>query len=381
LAKKGKRKGGNKGPDMKRSIFILIVIFFAATGSFCASIALGGFGVDKTCYSVLSISADEQGDVFSYSGTVNANLSNVNYGLESIVVNSIEYDDGTYGARYAPLEGFTLGYGLLVNDLDTTIYQPSYMKNEKCALRASYSTDDYLVEGFGTYSHLYGVQVKNISLYGLQVGFECMSDASQESTEAFGRCVTGAFVELPLSDGFSLFAESATSANRGEGTQAGAIFDQDLLFVYTKVKVAAVSFSSNFIPGYFTSGYDIMPVDIPSLEAKGDRRYGTAATLDMGILGLIGLNYSSENYKDGGNANSGSIIVTPFDNITLSGSVKELSFLDLRSIHGKAANLVGGSLSYELGSGMSVSVNYIKAPDMNTLKAHDTSYAQLIYSF
>jgi len=367
---------------MKRSLFIILLFLSTCSHGWAVEFNLSGFSSAETMYTSLSLSTDYSSDTTSYGLTFNANLSNVNYGLESIVVNYLEYDDGILGVRYAPIEGMTFGHGLLLRDMNTLYYQPTFQKNESSGLKINYDMTDLVFEGMGTYSHLYGFQLKEISLLNMDIGFEYISDTKQISREGFGRSATGAFVDIPLSDEIGLFGESAGTSNGGQGDMAGIYFDYDMIVAYSKVSLASVSFNERFIPCYFTSGYDINPADFSSLEADGKkRRNGQIASLDIGMLGIIAMNYTSEYYKDGGTANSGSILITPIEWLSLTGFVKELSFLDYRQIKGKNANLVGGSIQYNTKFGFSASVNYKKTPFGEDFKPYDTAYCQLGFQF
>jgi hypothetical protein len=378
-----KRKGKSPDPSqyMKKLYLLAVFICFIGINVNAVSIEPGYFSDKTHSNSILSVSSDYSSGNYSLGYTVNANLSDKNYGLESIVVRYFENDDGTLGIRYAPIEDMSFGYGLLLNDLNTLYYQPPFFQNEHSGLRLYYDYGDFMLESFGTYSHLYGVRIKDYRIFNLNIGIEYLSDTNQTSREGFGRVSSGAHVELPLTDSFSLFCEAANTSNGGEGNIAGVIFDYDLIFAFSRVSIGAASFNSLFVPGYFTSGYDINPVDFSSLEAKGDRRYGTMINLDSGILGLIDLHLSNENYTDGGSATSGSILVTPIDRVNITGYVKELSFLDFRTIKGKDANMVGGSVEYKIVNGMSVSVNYKKTPSLDDLKPYDSAYCKLAYQF
>jgi hypothetical protein len=214
---------------------------------------------------------------------------------------------------------------------------------------------------------------------GMFLGFEYVSDVSQEASDGFGRSAAGAFLELPVTDVFSLIAESAGSSNGGEGNMAGAQIDYDLIFAFLRAQTGAVSFNEKFIPGYFTSGYDADPVDFSSLEASGHRRYGTMSSIDMGILGLANINLMNENYTDGGSSNSGGILITPIDRVIITGFCKQLSFADFRDISGKRFDLVGGSLEYRTRMGLSYSLNYKKTDVAGS--AFDSTYFKAGYNF
>jgi hypothetical protein len=370
-----------------------LVLFAVSIMSFCffanaISIEPGYFSDPKLTSGALSLNGDFSSPDISYGIILNANLSDKNYGLESAVVKYAEYDDGILGIRYAPIEDMSFGYGLLLNDLSTTYYQPAFLTNEQCGLRIYYDHEDYVLEALGTYSHLYGIRLKDISFMNMNVGIECLSDTQMISSEGYGRSAFGAYVELPLTDEFSFFGESAGTSNGGDGNMAGVSLDYDLIFAYSKINFAGVSFNDRFIPGYFTSGYDIDPVDFSSLESEGTRRYGTMGSLDIGILGVIALNYVNENYTDGGTANSGSFLITPFDRLNITGFVKELSFMDYRAIKGNSSNLVGGAIEYKTKSGIYWSLNYKKSPIGEELgltddltKPFETYYFKIGYNF
>ena len=351
------------------------------------SIEPGYFSDPKMNSGTLSLNGDFATPDISYGIILNANMSNQAYGLESAVMKYVEYDDGTLGIRYAPIENMDFGYGILLNDLSTTYYQPAFLTNEQCGLRVYYDFGDFVLEGMGTYSHLYGIRLKDFSFLNMNFGIECLSDVNMGSIEGFGSSATGAYVELPLTDEFSLFAEGASASNGGEGNLAGMSLDYDLIFAYSKIRVAAASFNDRFIPGYFTSGYDLDPVDISSLES-GSRRYGSITSFDTGIMGWIALNYMNESYTDGGSANSGSFLITPFDRLSISGFVKELSFQDYRLIKGKDSNLVGGTIEYKMMNGIYSSLNYRKslvAEDLNltdeVLKPLETYYFKIGFNY
>jgi hypothetical protein len=361
LAEKGKGKGADTGQHMKRAFFFIISLLLLGYIAEAVSIEPGYFSDPKIASGVLSLNGDFSTPDISYGILFNANLSGRNYGLESAVIKYIEYDDGKLGISYSPIGHLSFGYGILLNDLSTTYYQPAFMTNRQCGLKVDYDLGDFVIEGVGTYSHLYGVSLKDLSMFNMNFGLEYLSDASMVSREGYGRSACGAYVVLPLTDEFSLFAEEAGTSNGGEGSVAGISLDYDLIIAFSRITVAGASFNDRFIPGYFTSGYDLNPVDFTSLEAEGRRRYGTIVSLDTGILGFIDLTYSNENYTDGGSANSGGFLLMPFDRLNITGFVKELSFLDYRAIKGKDSNLVGGAIEYNIGSGIYASLNYKKS--------------------
>ena len=373
---------------MKRLFLFVVIIMLLTDLVEAISIEPGYFSDPRMTSGTLSLNGDFASPNISYGILLNANMSNQDYGLESAVMKYLEYDDGTLGIRYAPIEGMGFGYGILLNDLSTTYYQPAFLTNEQCGLRVYYDFTDFVLEGVGTYSHLYGIRLKDISFLNMNFGIEYLSDADMASSEGYGRSACGAYVELPLTDEFSFFAEGASASNGGEGNVAGASFDYDLIFAYSKIKIAAASFNDRFIPGYFTSGYDLNPVDFSSLESEGKRRYGSVSSLDIGILGFIAMKYVNESYTDGGSANSGSFLITPIDRLNITGFVKELSFLDYRAVKGNRSNLVGGSIEYKMRSGIYTSLNYKKSlisEDMNLTddysKPFETYYFKVGYTF
>jgi hypothetical protein len=366
---------------MRKILLLIVSLVVAGTSALALGLDAGCFSASSIDRSVLSLQSDYSSGDYSLGYTINANLSNVDYGMESLVIKYLEYDDGTMGIRYAPIENMSFGYGLLLNDLNTTYSQPPFLQNEQSGLRVYCDFDDFALEGFGTYSHLYGLRIKNFSIFNANFGLECLSDAGQTSAEAFGRSAYGAYMELPITDVFSLIAETAASSNGGEGNMAGASLDYDLIFAYSEINVAAVSFNDRFIPAYFTSGYDIDPVDFSSIEAPGRRRYGTMTAFNMGLLGLISLNYMNENYTDGGSANSAGLLITPWDRLSISGFVKELSFRDYRPVKGGDSNIIGGYVEYKMRSGISTSLNYRKAIDEDTIKPYETYYFRSGFNF
>jgi hypothetical protein len=373
---------------MKKLILSAVFILSLCPLANAVAVEPGYFSDSALNSGVLSLSTDYY-SVDSLCGiTLNANLSGKNYGLESAVVRYLEYDNGRLGLRYAPIEDMSFGYGMLLNDLSTSYYQPAFLTNRQSGLRVYYDFIDFVLEGVGTYSHLYGIRLKDIKFLNANFGIEYLSDADMVSREGYGRCAYGAYMELPLTEEFSLFAESAGASNGGEGSMAGVSFDYDLIFAFSKIKIAGADFNDRFIPGYFTSGYDLDPVDFSSLESEGKRRYGTMISLDTGILGFIALDYLNENYTDGGSANSGSFLITLFDRLSISGFVKELSFQDYRAIRGKDSNLAGGAIEYKMRSGVYASLNYKKSlagDDLNLtddlLKPFETYYFKMGYNF
>lgn len=373
---------------MRRSILFAFLILSLCSAADAVGIGAGYFSDKEMTAGVLSLDMDQSSADSSFGAVLNANLSNKDLGLESAVVKYLEYDDGILGIRYAPIEDMTFGYGMLLDDLSTDYGQPAFLTNKNCGLRVYYDFSDFVLEGFGTYSHLYGIRLKDIRFLNMNLGLEYLSDANMASMEGYGRSACGAYIEMPLTDEFSLFAESAGTSNGGEGNMAGASFDYDLIFAHSTVNLAAVSMNDRFIPGYFTSGYDMDPVDFSSLEAEGRRRYGTSASFNMGILGFIALNYISENYTDGGAANSGNFLITPFDRLNITGFVKELSFQDYRPIKGKDANLVGAAIEYKMKNGINASLNYKRTPPGEdsiltdeTAKPFETYYFNAGYNF
>jgi hypothetical protein len=381
MAGEREEQGGRSDQLMKKFLFLSLLLMIFVGPAYATWMELAGFSVDKTCYTALSARNEVTTDNLSYAYTCNLNLSNKNYGLESVVVNSIEYDNEVLGISYAPFQSVDFGYGLLINDLNTSNYQPAFQQNEDNGLKVDYDTDNFNLEAIGTYQHLYGLKLDGISLYRLNLGFECLSDTKMQSTEGFGRSAVGAYLALPLTDEFSLFAESASSSNGGEGTLAGASFDYDLLVAFSKFSVAAASFNEKFIPGYFTTGYDINPVDFTSLESSSDRRYGTVFTIDTGVMGFIDLYLLNESFNDGGSANSGRLLIIPYDSLMITAFVKEMSFADFRLIKGKDANIVGGSINYKTRFGFSASVNYLKTPGGEDGKPIDTAYMSIGFQF
>lgn len=368
---------------MKRAAIVLFLIILMRSSAGGVGIEAGYFSDKDLNNSVMTLNLDQTdtNSNISLGLSLNANLSDKDYGVQSAVVRYLEYDDGTLGVRYAPLEGMTFGYGLLLNDLNTLYYQPPFLTNEQSGLRIYYDHDDFTLEGFGTYSHLYGLRIKDFSMFNMNFGIECLSDSDKASSECFGRSAVGAYMELPLTEEFSLFGECAGTSNGGEGNMTGISMDYDLIFAYIKMNVGAASFNDRFIPAYFTSGYDINPVDFTSLEAGGRRRYGTIGSLYSGILGLIAIGLTNENYNDGGSATSGSILITPIDRVNVTAFVKELSFMDYRPATGKDANMVGGTVDYTTKSGIYLSVTYNKTLDTALLRSYDASYCRIGFNY
>jgi hypothetical protein len=364
-----------------KKLIVSLFILLLSTDIYGYTLTSGYFSDPKYTSGTLTLSTNHEDDLLSYGINYNLNLSPYYYELESVVVDHFEYDDGKLDVNYSPIEELTYGHGLLLNRMDTLNYQPPFLRNEHCGLIVDYSTDLYDITTFGTFSHLYGAQVDGISFLGLKLGFEFVSDATMEASDDFGRSACGAFVDLPLTDSFSLFAEGATSTNKSDGALAGLAFDYDMIIAFARCEFAATSFNERFIPGYFTTGYDINRVDFSSLEASCNRRYGDMISLDTGILGLFNLTYVNESYIDGGSANSGSILVTPIENLTLSGFVKELSFTDYRAIAGNIANMVGGTMEYRFNGAYVFSINYKKSPPIEDKKPYEATYCSLSYDF
>jgi len=247
--------------------YIALLIAFACFFQYSASaigIEAGYFYSPSFESTVLSLQSDYYSANYSFGATYNINMSGKDCGLESAVVRYLEYDNGVCGIRYAPIEGMSFGYGLLLSDVNTLYYQPAFLRNEQCGLRVYYDFNNFVVEGVGTYSHLYGIRLKDISIFNMDLGLEYLSDAGNLSSEAFGRSAYGAYIEIPLTDEFSIFGESASASNGGEGNMVGASFDYDLIIAYSQINIGAISFNDRFIPGYFTSGYDINPIDFSS---------------------------------------------------------------------------------------------------------------------
>lgn len=360
---------------------LLLLTVICGSCAYAIGLEAGCFSTDSVNSLVLSLQQDYSSGNYSLGYTLNANMSDINYGLESVVVKYLEYDDGTVGVRYAPLEGMSFGYGLLLNDLNTVYYHPSFMTNDQSALRVYCDLNEFVVEGFGTFGHLYGVRLKDFSFLNMNFGLSYIGDANMISRESYGRSAYGAYAELPLTDEFSLFGETAGSSNGGEGNMAGVSFDYDLIIAYSKARIAAVSFNDKFIPGYFTTGYDLDPIDLASLEAPGLRRFGSMSSLSLGILGIISIDYNNENYSDGGIANSGSLFITPAERFSITGYVKELSFRDLRVIKGIDSNMIGGQVGYKTKSGISASLNYEKSITKEIFKPFETYFFRLGYNF
>jgi hypothetical protein len=388
MVEKGKGEGEDPGKFMKRTLILILGVLLLNCGAEAVNLEPGYFSDSKIASGTLSLDGDYSATDATYGILLNANLSNRNYGLESLVVKYVEYDNGKLGISYSPIENLSFGHGLLLNDLSTAYYQPAFSANKQRGLKVDYDLGGIVVEGVGTYSHLYGISLKDISLFNMNFGLEYLSDARMVSAEGYGRSACGAYVELPLTEEFGLFAEEASTSNGGEGALAGVSLDYDLIFAFSKITLAGASFNDRFIPGYFTSGYDLDPVDFVSLESKTGRRYGTIVSLNTGILGVIELKYKNESYTDGGCANSGSFLISPFSGLNITGFVKELSFLDYRAVKGVDSDLVGGSIECDMGGGMNASLNYKKAltgEDLNLtddlLKPYETYYFKLGYEF
>lgn len=360
---------------MRNAVLTVIFLSILKIAVFSAGLEFGYYSGSGLNCGVLSLQKDYYSSDLSFGAAINGNLSNKDISLESVVVKYLEYDDGTRGFRYAPLEDMSFGFGLLLNDFNTSYYQPVFFKNEQCGLRVYYDFDSFTLEGMGTYSHLYGIRLKDISIYNMDIGIEYLSDSDLLSSESFGRSACGAYIEIPLTDEFSIIGESAGTSNGGEGNMAGIAFDYDLIFAYSKINVGAVSFNDRFIPGYFTSGYDLDPVDFSSLEAPGERRYGTFSKLNTGLLGFLAFNLINEDYTDGGSATSGSFLLTPFERINIIGFVKELSFCDFRPVKGEDSNMIGGTVEYKFKS-ISISLNYKKTLVEGSLKPLEATYFQ-----
>ncbi len=373
---------------MKKLVLSTIFIFLFCRVAGATSIETAHFSDNELSTGVVSLNLDSFHVDTAYGLTLNADLSGKNYGLESIVNRYMEYDNGRFGIRYAPIEDMSFGCGLLLNDLSTAYSQPAFLTNDQSGLRVYYDFDSFVLEAIGTYSHLYGVRMKNIKLLNLDLGFECVGDAGAATREGYGSRLTGGYAELPVTDMISLFAEGGSSSNGGEGSMAGVSADYDLIFAFARMTAASVSMNNKFIPGYFTAGYETDPVDLTSLEADDSQRYGTMFNFDVGILGFIAFNYCNENYKDGGSANSGSFLISPLDRLNITGFIKEFSFSDFRPIQGQDSNILGGTIDYKLVNGLYASLNYKKSlanPELglesDPLKPVETWYFKLGYQF
>lgn len=329
----------------------------------------------------MSLRTERSDGTFSYSAILNANLSGRDLGIESLVLEYATYDDGVTGIHFAPLDFYDMGYGLFVNDMSTHMYQPSFQRNDQNALMFDRDLDWCNVEAFGTASHLYGGEVSGITLAGMNFGLEWVSDSRMTSSEGFGRSGLGLMAEIPLNDLLSIIGESASTSNGGEGTLAGISLGHNMMVAFTKLTVAAVSFNDKFVPGYFTTGYDVDPIDFSSLESSSSRRYGTMVSMDTSVMGLFDLDLTSENYSDGGSANSGKVFITPSDKFSFTAFVKQLSFDELRPTARGDSDFAGGSLRYRLNDTTSLNYNYLKTPSIETLKSYDTSYLTLSFEF
>jgi hypothetical protein len=357
---------------MKR-FFIFVILVILSNSAYADTIDVGVVTVPGDAYSVISLDHDYSDENLAYSLKFNGNMSDKDLGVESIVLRSFEYSDDYFGVNYEPLKNYDLGHGLLVNNLSTDLWHPSFPKNDQSALITSYDGDFFYAEAFGTYSHLYGAQVKSRNIFGLKFGVEAVSDAATFEPTSFSRSATGAFVELPINDIMTIYSEAATSANGGVGALTGVTFAQDMMVADFSLDISAVSFNKSFVPGYFTSGYDVNPLDTASLEASDIRRYGQIATLSTTVVGLFDLDISNENYIDGGTATSWSILLTPTDQLAVSVFQKEFAFSDYRRVVGNAANMIGGSVSYDLGFGTASAI-FKKGISDDTDKPYETSY-------
>ena len=373
---------------MKKLILssIFLLVFCRIAGA--ASLETGYFSDRELSASVISLNLDSFHVDTAYGLTLNADLSGKNYGLESVVNRYMEYDNGRFGIRYAPIENMSFGYGLLLNDLSTAYYQPAFLTNDQSGLRVYYDFDSFILEAMGTYSHLYGIRMKNLKFLNMDMGLEYLSDDTAATREGYGSRLFGGYAELPVTDVISLFAESGNSSNGGEGSMAGVSADYDFLFAFVKMSAASVSMNNKFVPGYFTTGYDIDPVELASLETESVQRCGSMLNFDVGILGLVALDYCSENYTDGGSANSGSFLFSPLDRLNITGFIKELSFSDFRPVKGKDSDIIGGTIDYKLLNGLYASLNYKKSLaneeldlESDPLKPVETWYFKLGYQF
>jgi len=129
-------------------------------------------------------------------------------------------------------------------------------------------------------------------------------------------------------------------------------------------------------------------VELASLETESVQRCGSMLNFDVGILGLVALDYCSENYTDGGSANSGSFLFSPLDRLNITGFIKELSFSDFRPVKGKDSDIIGGTIDYKLLNGLYASLNYKKSLaneeldlESDPLKPVETWYFKLGYQF
>lgn len=363
---------------MKR-YFIFTMLLFTAFAAYADSLNVGVVTLPGDAYSVISLNNNYSDDTFEYSVDLNCNLSNKDLGMESVVLRSFEYDNGTIWFNYRPLDMYNVGYGLLVNNLSTDLLHPSFPRNDHSALITSYDGDWFYTEAFGTYSHLYGVQVNDINILGLKFGFEAVCDAATAERTAFSRSVTGAFVELPLNDLVKIYGEVASSANGGIGTLTGVEFSRDMIMADFSLTVSAVSFNNKFIPGYFTSGYDVNPLDVTLLETADIIRFGQITTFSTMVIGLIDLDLTNENYVDGGSATSWAIMLTPTDQLKVSAFQKEFAFSDYRRVIGNAANIIGIEVGYDLGFGIA-SATFKKGITADVDKPFETSYITIGFS-
>jgi len=369
------------------TIFIFIFVCFVPQ-SFSSidrnNIRVGYLGDNNSGTPFMVLESDISSGDFIFGTAVNVKGEKDLFGYESFVIRYLEYNDGSKGLLYEPLENTTFGYGLILSDLNSTYTHPIYSSSKKNALRAYFDADSFSVNAIKTYENLYAIELSGLRLLNVSLGLEYAqkNDGFPYGSSDFlpNKEAYGVYATYPLAENLSVYSEFARTSSNGEGASLGLSFDYELFFLFAHFRIEGRSFNPEFIPGYFTSGYYINPIHPTSYEASGQRRDGTFASVSAGALGFLGFTMTYENYTDSTDSLSLDFIVTPLKRFDIKGFIKQPIFRQFRDVSGDDSTMMGGSLEYRLRD-ILISVNYKKGLLPDSSVAQEATYVDLQYLF
>lgn len=369
-------------------LYILIQCLSFDSFSFIkgTSLSIGGvYDVDSSTPFVVLKNDLESGD-FIFGTAIIAKGEKELEGYESIVLDYLEYNNGTKGLFYGQLDSVRYGSGLLLNDFNTTYAHPVFLSNKNRALRSYYYMDYCTLNMFKTNDNLYGINIDDLYLFGTNFGIEYVSEADgiKGFSEEFSpyTCAYGISFISPtiIADCIRMYGEYASVNEKNSGVALGVSCDYNLFFMPMNLRAEGRSLDKGFFPGYFSPDYDVNPVNLSSYEASDKRREGTLVSLGSSLFGFLAFRTTYENYTGGNETLSYDFIITPVSGLDITGFSRQPTFTRYRQFPKGDTTMVGGSVLYRVGQ-ISLSANYKKAPLPEDIRSYETSYVEMAYRF
>lgn len=318
----------------------------------------------------------------------NINLLSANTKIKDfdpLVLTRLEYDTGTEGIRYEPIDDMTFGAGLLIRRFSTLDRQLVLPANDGFGLHAYYLGDYFDLDSFATWSHIYGARVSEDFFGVATIGQSFVADADGEDVktkDGIERDVdarTGYAFDLwaPLFGDFDFYSEIAALKDAGSGYSAGFHWGYNVVAMQVSARAEGRFSGKGFAPGYFGWGYEMNPIDLSSLEAYGKPRSGYLLGLSSSVLDYFNIDIAYEGYHDSNGAFSIDGWTRIMENLFVSAYFKQPSFANYRCTTYVDGELMGATFRYDISPTMYVAIAAKKSFDAKYGDVRESSLVEI----